>query len=341
MGPAGRFVASVMLGRAKTARKSAFWLASVIRRRPLSSFLASEATVLQRSPGQLRRKPDLLSATLPFGRICSDHQLEIRWDIENGWARPELVPQRDVPTHPASLALNHGVSCFEGMKAFAGEDGYVRLFRPDLNMSRLLRSVERLALPSFDAAELLQLLKRLITMDAAWTPRAPGSSLYIRPVCCATNGTIGFKVESAMITAVLAPGGPFFPTGLQPISLLVDETNIRAAPGGIGWCKAAGNYAPTLEPLRAAAEQYGAAQVLFCANGQVGECAAMNIFFLVQNASGDGCCKLLTPCLSDGTILPGVTRQSVIELATARHWQIAGDDARVRVDIIVHARINM
>jgi branched-subunit amino acid aminotransferase/4-amino-4-deoxychorismate lyase len=245
-------------------------------RRSLSSFRADQALVSLR--GELREKPDLLSATLPFGRYFTDHQLEVCWDHEAGWSRPAVVPQRDIPTHPASLALNHGVSCFEGMKAFAGEDGQVRLFRPELNMARLLRSATRLSLPEFDPDELLPILKRLVALDAAWTPRAEGSSLYIRPVISATNGSIGFKVEQAILTVVLAPGGPFFPTGLQPISMLVDENNLRAAPGGVGWCKAAGNYAPTLRPLAQALQDHGCQQVLFSANGQVGECKRAFVF---------------------------------------------------------------
>ena len=179
-----------------------------------SSFTAAAAVETRRpSP---RPKPDLGSPSLPFGRIFSDHQLEIRWTLEGGWQAPELCPQRDIPTHPASLGINHGVACFEGMKAFAGADGQVRLFRPELNMARLLRSATRLQLPAFEPAELQQLLARLISIDAAWCPTAPGSSLYIRPVVTATNGTIGFKVEEAMLTAVLAPSGSFFGTP-QPL----------------------------------------------------------------------------------------------------------------------------
>jgi branched-chain amino acid aminotransferase len=226
-----------------------------------SSFSAEHIVLAART--ELRPKPDLgpHAAPLPFGRHFTDHQLEVRWDHEAGWGAPEIVPQRDIPTHPASLGLNHGVACFEGMKAFAGEDGQLRLFRPELNLERLLRSATRLSLPVFDPTELLHALRRLLELDAEWTPRSKGSSLYIRPVVCATNGTIGFKCEQAILTVVLAPSGPFFPTGLTPISMLVDESNLRAAPGGVGWCKAAGNYAPTLAPLAGALAEHRCQQV--------------------------------------------------------------------------------
>jgi branched-subunit amino acid aminotransferase/4-amino-4-deoxychorismate lyase len=289
----------------------------------VDSFRADQATVALRDAAARRQKPDLWSPTLPFGRHFTDHQLEVRWDCEDGWSNPEIRPQRDIPTHPASLALNHGVSCFEGMKAFAGEDGQVRLFRPELNMARLVRSAVRLALPEFEPEELLLLIKQLVALDRDWTPRAPGSSLYIRPVVSATNGTIGFKVEQAMVTVVLAPGGPFFPTGLQPINMLVDKANLRAAPGGVGSYKAAGNYAPTLTPLQCALADHDCQQVLFTADGQVGECAAMNVMFLVESTDGAPP-TLITPSLDDGTILPGVTRQSVLELARSREWRLGG-----------------
>jgi branched-chain amino acid aminotransferase len=190
-------------------------------------------------------------------------------------------------------------------------------------MARLVRSAVRLALPEFEPEELLLLIKQLVALDRDWTPGAPGSSLYIRPVVSATNGTIGFKVEQAMVTVVLAPGGPFFPTGLQPINMLVDKANLRAAPGGVGSYKAAGNYAPTLTPLQCALADHDCQQVLFTADGQVGECAAMNVMFLVESTDG-GPPTLITPSLDDGTILPGVTRQSVLELARSREWRLGG-----------------
>lgn len=137
---AGR--SATTFSRSSSARRHA------LLARSLSSFRAADAQICA---APQKAKPDLADpAALPFGRVWSDHQLEVWWDHISGWAPPQLGPQRDVPVHPAALGVNHGVSCFEGMKAFAGQDGMVRLFRPELNMARLLRSAHRLALPGFD-----------------------------------------------------------------------------------------------------------------------------------------------------------------------------------------------
>lgn len=256
------------------------------------------------------------NAPLPFGRFYSDHMLTIRWTSRGGWEPPQIEPFRHLNLHPASLALNHGQACFEGMKAYLGCDGRARLFRPELNMQRLGMSAARLGFPAVDPDNALQCIKELLRVDREWVPAQEGSSLYIRPVIMECGGVIGtFAPTEVLFVAFSSPSGAYFGSeGIKPIKILLNETDVRAARGGVGWCKYGGNYAQTFMPVKAAIER-GCKQVLFSYDGLIGECAAMNVFFLLQDV--DGSCELVTPPLSDGTILPGVTRQSVLDLGRA------------------------
>ena len=220
--------------------------------------------------------------------------------------------------------LQYGAHCFEGMKAYAGPDGAPRLFRPELNMARLLSSATRLALPPFSPQHALRCLAALVRADAAWLPppAAPGFALYIRPTLAATTPFLGVGPPlHATFFAVLSPCGPYLAGGGDAggVALFLDEQVVRAAPGGVGAFKVGGNYAPTIAPVMAAAERHGTAQVLFTAADAAGgrertvaEAGAMNVFFLLKTPAGAA--ELVTPPL-DGTILPGVTRRSVLELA--------------------------
>lgn len=265
-------------------------------------------------PNSLPQPKPSADQPLPFGKIYTDHFLTIRWTSIGGWEAPQIEPFRNLSLHPASLAFNHGQACFEGMKAFLGCDGRVRLFRPDLNMQRLARSAMRLGFPEVDGNQLLECLKELLRVDRDWVPAAPGSCVYIRPVLMECGQIVGtFEPTECLIVAFCSPSGSYFgPGGIRPIRMMLNETDVRAAPGGVGWCKHAGNYAPTFVPVKAARAK-GCAQVLFTTGGYVGECAAMNVFFLLEKEGGS--LELVTPPLDDGTILPGVTRQSVLDLA--------------------------
>ena len=225
--------------------------------------------------------------------------------------------------HPQTL--QYGAHCFEGMKAYAGPDGAPRLFRPELNMARLHASATRLALPSFSPQHALRCLAALVRADASWLPppAAAGFALYIRPALAATTPFLGVGPPlHATFFAVLSPCGPYLAGGgdARGVALFLDEQHVRAAPGGVGALKVGGNYAPTIAPAVAAAERHGTAQVLFTAPDAAGggdrtvaEAGAMNVFFLIKGTSA-GAIELVTPPL-DGTILPGVTRRSVLELA--------------------------
>mmetsp|Transcript_39330 Transcript_39330/g.47657 ORF Transcript_39330/g.47657 Transcript_39330/m.47657 type:complete len:407 (-) Transcript_39330:165-1385(-) len=271
------------------------------------------------TPGQL---PEL--ETLLFGKTFADHMLTIRWKDGLGWTAPEITKLEHFGLHPAVQAVHYGMQCFEGMKCYKGEDGSVRLFRPDMNMARFGRSCERLALPSFDQAELLECIKKLVDLDQHWIPDKEGYSLYLRPTAMGTTPTLGIAPPSeAIIFCICCPVGPYFPSGLSPVSLFLSESVVRAWPNGVGAAKVGGNYAPTVAPQVAAKKSTGCAQVLYTFRGHgdgdenlfVSESGAMNVFFHFKKKDGGE--ELVTPPL-DGTILPGVTRDSALTLV--REW---------------------
>ncbi len=258
------------------------------------------------------------NAELAFGKTFTDHMLEIDWTKEGGWAAPKISPMGDLAIHPAASSLHYGLQCFEGMKAYVDGEGGVRLFRPDKNMQRLNTSCERLFLPTFDGEELTECIKELIRVDRDWIPEGEGFSLYIRPTAVSTHPYLGVcAAEAAKIFVILSPVGPYYPEGFAPVKLFADNKNVRAWPGGIGYAKAGGNYAPTIGPQTDVAEK-GYSQVLwlFGENDDITEVGTMNMFTLWINEDGEK--ELITAPLGDGTILPGVTRDSILEMA--RGW---------------------
>lgn len=271
----------------------------------------------------LQAKPELQG--LLFGQHFTDHMFEVEHVFEEGWSRPTIRPFGPLALHPAASALHIGLSCFEGMKAYMGVDGRGRLFRPDMNMARLYRSSRRLHLADFDPAEVLACLKELLRLEKGWLPNKEGYSLYIRPFMFSSANTLGIGPPSrTTMSIILSPCGPYFPTGLRPVRLFVDEHMVRAWPGGAGWAKIAGNYAPTIEPLVTAARDYGAQQSLFVMpqgpdrdDAVLSECGGMNFMVLIDKEGGQGQ-ELVTAPLTDQTILPGITRDSVLQLA--RSW---------------------
>jgi len=266
-------------------------------------------------PSKLKQK--LPNEELLFGKTFTDHLLEIDWDSENGWSAPQIIPFDDLKIHPAASSLHYGLQCFEGMKAYVDDNSDVRLFRPDKNMERMNTSCERLFLPNFDGEELTECIKELIKVDRSWIPEGEGYSLYIRPTAISTHPYLGVtKPENAKVFVILSPVGPYYPSGFAPVKLFADNRNVRAWPGGIGYAKAGGNYAPTIGPQTEAAEK-GYSQVLwlFGEDDQVTEVGTMNMFTFWINEEGE---KELVTAPLDGTILPGVTRDSILQLA--REW---------------------
>ncbi|KAF0698293.1 Aste57867_11086 [Aphanomyces stellatus] len=251
---------------------------------------------------------------LTFGTTFSDHLLEIDWDQKTGWAPPLIRPYGPLAVDPASSSLHYALQCFEGMKAYIDDKGKIRLFRPDMNMKRMNTSMERLFLPTFDSDELIKCINQLILLDQSWIPEGDGYSLYIRPTGISTHPFIGVGASSkAKVFVIVSPVGPYYPEGFNPVKLFADDTYVRAWPGGTGSNKVGGNYGATIMPqMEAAKKGYSQILWLFGEDHYVTEVGTMNLFVHWINEKGEK--ELVTPPLARGDILPGVTRDSILEL---------------------------
>ncbi|ODM98426.1 Branched-chain-amino-acid aminotransferase, cytosolic [Orchesella cincta] len=283
---------------------------------PDGTFKASDVEVTLTAPHKLQAKPDV--GNLIFGRTFTDHMFTVEWDKQAQWGKPQIKPMGNLPIHPAAKVLHYAIELFEGMKAYRGVDGRIRLFRPDLNMQRILRGAKRAMLPTFDPNEFIGCIKKLVKIEQEWIPHSETSSLYIRPTYIGTDPSLGVALSNnAMLYIILCPVGPYFATGFKPVSLYADPKYVRAWPGGCGDQKLGSNYGPTVF-VQKTAEARGQQQVLWLygEDHQLTEVGTMNIFFVVRNANGEK--ELITPPLN-GLILPGVTRFSVLDLC--REWK--------------------
>jgi len=264
---------------------------------------------------------------LGFGRFYSDHMFTMAY-AGGSWGHPEIRPFGPIPVHPANGALHYGQAVFEGLKAYRGSDGVARIFRPDKNAERLLRSCERLCIPNVEPDVFIEAIDRLVALDQAWIPSRRGQSLYVRPIIFSDEGHLEVRPASAFRFVIFtSPVRAYFDTGMKPVSLKAEESYTRSAPGGVGYAKTAGNYGASLYPGRMA-QQEGYQQVLWLdgiEHRHVEEVGAMNIFFRF----GD---TVVTPELR-GTILPGVTRDSVITLLEDAGNQV--EERRITIDEVV------
>ncbi|CAG4940512.1 unnamed protein product [Colias eurytheme] len=299
---------------------------------PETSFKYDDLQVSLAAPYQLQRKPD--ANDLGFGKYFTDHMLKINYYQElGGWQKPEITPFEHLTIHPAAKALHYAVQLFEGLKAYRGVDDKIRLFRPELNMERMNLAAQRSGLPMFDAEELIKCIIRLVQIDQEWVPHSETSTLYIRPTLIGTEPTFGIiKPESAMLFAILSPVSAYYKTNSDgAVSIYADPNVVRAFPGGVGNRKVGSNYGPTIE-ITSRAAKLGHQQVLwlFGPNQELTEVGAMNIFIVYINEHGDK--QLSTPPLN-GLILPGVTRRSILELAS--QWE----DVTVKEEVITMERL--
>eukprot|EP00299_Pterocystis_sp_00344_P002460 c1277_g1_i1.p1 GENE.c1277_g1_i1~~c1277_g1_i1.p1 ORF type:complete len:398 (+),score=81.31 c1277_g1_i1:142-1194(+) len=259
--------------------------------------------------------PDL--DTLKFGHTFTDHMLIANWESGYGWHDPKIQPYGPLQLDPAASCLHYALECFEGMKAYKDPKGKVWLFRPDMNMIRINGTAQRLCLPQFDGEGMLQCLDRLVDIDREWVPSRRGFSLYIRPTLIGTHPVLGVGPPlKATLFVILSPVGPYYRSGFKAVRLFADSTYVRAWPGGTGNVKCGGNYGLTIGP-QMLADKKGFDQImwLFGPEHNITEVGTMNMFFFWINEKGQK--ELITPPL-DGTILPGVTRNSI--LALAREW---------------------
>uniref|UniRef100_A0A7N6BE32 Branched-chain-amino-acid aminotransferase n=1 Tax=Anabas testudineus TaxID=64144 RepID=A0A7N6BE32_ANATE len=266
---------------------------------------------------QLSSSPKTKQDVSGFGTVFTDHMLTIEWTLTEGWQAPLIMPFVNLSLHPACSALHYGIQLFEGLKVYRGDDKRLRLFRPMLNMSRMAKSARRACLPAFDQTELLECIRRLVELDQDFVPHSDSCSLYIRPTFISTECSLGIKKPTrALLYVIMCQVGSYFNNEAEAVSLWADPKYTRAWKGGTGDCKMGGNYGGTLFAQYEAVE-YGCQQVLWLygEDHQITEAGTMNIFLHWINEDGEE--ELATPPL-DGIILPGITRQSILELT--RKW---------------------
>lgn len=276
----------------------------------------------------LKNKPD--DHHLGFGTHFTDHMFNMDYAPEKGWHTPRIEPYGPIVMDPATMVLHYGQGVFEGLKAYRTESGGVQLFRPRENIKRLNRSARRLCIPEVDEDKLLEALKQLIGIESEWVPRAPETSLYIRPTIIATDPFLGVRASKTYrLFVILSPVGAYYPEGFNPIKIWVTREFVRAVRGGVGEAKTPGNYAASLLAGNKAHLE-GYTQVLWLDGVEqkyLEEVGSMNIFFVID-------AEIITPALN-GSILPGVTRDSVIKLA--EHWNMKISERLIGIDELIDA----
>ncbi len=246
-----------------------------------------------------------------FGKVHTDHMVSIRWTARDGWHDGQLTAYAPLQLDPSAMVLHYGQAIFEGLKAYQQDGGGVAVFRPEENARRFNRSAQRLAMPELPEELFVAAVDALVTADAAWVPSPEGQSLYLRPFMIATEAAVGMRPANEYQFLLIAfPVAPFFSGGLRPLTVWLSTEYVRAAVGGTGEAKCAGNYAGSLLAQRQAADE-GCDQVVWLDAVErrwVEEMGGMNLFFVYD----DG--RLLTPALT-GTLLPGIVRDSLLEIA--------------------------
>lgn len=265
---------------------------------------------------QLKQKPDF--SALGFGKYFTDHMLIMRYDeAQGGWGEPEIIPYSDFTLNPASCVLHYGQGIFEGLKAYKDSEGKITMFRPRDNFERMNKSAERLCMATLDIDVVLDALKELIILEKDWIPTGKGTSLYIRPFMIADEAFLGVHPSKKYIFAIiLSPVGSYYANGLEPVKIYVEDTLTRASQGGTGEAKCLGNYAASLLAAEKA-KKLGYEQVLWLDGAEkkyVEEVGSMNMFFVIDGT-------VVTPML-DGSILPGITRDSVIKILKENGYKV-------------------
>ena len=263
----------------------------------------------------LKNKPD--SNSLGFGKIFTDHMFMMDWNKEKGWYNARIVPFENISLHPASTVLHYGSEIFEGLKAYRRADGKVQLFRPIENIRRMNRSAERLCLPQIPEDLAMQVLETFVELEKDWTPSAEGTSLYLRPFMFGNDESLGVHaVHNATYVIIASPVGSYYPEGINPVKIMIEDEDVRAVRGGTGYAKCGGNYAASNRAGERAAQQ-GYSQVLWLDGVErkyIEEVGAMNVMFKIGG-------KIITPMLS-GSILPGITRMSCIAVLKEKGFDV-------------------
>ena len=267
---------------------------------------------------------------LGFGKVFTDHMFVMDWDADLGWHDARVVPFGYLSIHPASTVLHYGVEIFEGLKAYRNAEGGIQLFRPLENAKRMNNSATRMAMPLIPEGDIVQAIETLVDIDRDWVPHGEGTSLYIRPFMIGDDEHLGVHgIRRAHFYVILSPSGSYYAGGINPVKIMIEDEDVRAVRGGTGFAKCGGNYAAS---LRAGdrAEEKGYTQVLWLDGVErkyIEEVGAMNIMFKING-------KVVTPVLN-GSILPGITRKSILELLT--YEGVGPEERKISVDELIAA----
>ena len=275
-----------------------------------------------------KEKPD--QSNLGFGRYFTDHMFIYDYTEGKGWHDARIVPYGPITMDPATMVLHYAQETFEGLKAYRHQDGNVSLFRPELNAQRLNRSNQRLCMPEIPEAEFVEAISALVNVEKEWVPTQKETSLYIRPFVFSTEAGVGVHpAKSYRFMIILSPVGAYYPEGVNPVKIWVEDEYVRAVKGGTGFAKCGGNYAASIA-AQVKANQNGYTQVLWLDGVHrkyVEEVGTMNALFMING-------KVITAPL-EGSVLPGVTRDSIITLL--KSWNIPVEEKHLSIDDLMQA----
>lgn len=261
---------------------------------------------------------------LKFGTIFTDHMFVMDYEAGKGWHDARIIPYQPISLEPSAMVFHYGQEMFEGLKAYKTEDGKVLLFRPVKNIERANNTNRRICIPEIPEEDFLQAIKEVVKTDEVWIPTKPGTSLYIRPFIIATDPFLGVRPsDTYKFIIILSPVGAYYPEGLNPVKIWIEDEYVRAVKGGIGEAKTGANYVASLKS-QVKAHDEGYSQVLWLDGVDrkyIEEVGAMNIFFKIGG-------KIVTPALN-GSILPGVTRDSVIQLC--KEWGLPVEERKIDI----------
>lgn len=275
-----------------------------------------------------KSKPD--QKNLGFGHIFTDHMFIMDYDEGMGWHDARIVPYQPLVLDPSALVFHYAQECFEGLKAYRLADGSVQLFRPDKNAERMQSTHDRLCIPRIPVADFVDAVKALVSVDKDWVPSEPDTSLYIRPFTIATEPVLGVKASAKyQFIVICSPSGAYYAEGLNPVKIYVEDEYVRATPGGTGYIKCGGNYAASIAAGEKA-HSLGYSQVLWLDGVErkyVEEVGSMNIMFKIDNE--------IYTAATVGTVLPGITRMSCIELL--KNWGYKVNEGKLAIDTVMDA----
>lgn len=271
------------------------------------------------------------ASTLPFGTYFTDHMFIMDYNDKEGWHDARIVTYGPLAMDPSACVYHYAMEVFEGLKAYKTAEGEVRLFRPDCNWERMNNSAVRLSLPTIEKEDFIQAVKAIVDLERDWVPAKKGESLYIRPFLMSVEPDLSLHCsEHCMFVIICCPVGNYYKEGLQPVSIAIEEEDSRTVKGGTGFAKCGGNYAAA-QRAGLKAEAKGISQVLWldgASKTYIEEVGSMNVMFRI-----DG--EIITPTLETGTVLPGVTRRSIIQLLKEDGYKVT--ERLVSVEEIIKA----